>query len=158
VSFGNEVLRFSQESLSNAEKVLQMAALEVFNSVSVGSSVTGSQGTPVDTGTALNSWAVGGAAGVANAGAQMSSIKLGQLRELQNDAIYTRGLEEGRAVQRPAGWVRLTVANWQRIVSWAAQQLGNPSKANAAIPGRGTVRPQQSTRITPGTSASRRRW
>jgi hypothetical protein len=159
MSFSDDVLRFSEKTLADAERILQIAAEEVFNSLTVGSAVTLSQGTPVgETSFALNSWSVGGTNGPANGLQQIGTMKLGQVREIVGGAIYLRGLEEGRARQRPAGWVRLTIASWPRIVDWAAEQLVNPARVNAPIPGRTPMSPPSSTRRARGSSAGRRKW
>jgi hypothetical protein len=123
MSFADSVRRFSALTIDRQRQVMKIAAVEVGNSVSVGSLVTGSQGTPVDTGFARNSWGVDGSTGTAALTAALASIEPGESRTIVGGAVYLRGLEEGRAKRLPAGWVRLTIAQWPRIVSYALAQV-----------------------------------
>ena len=132
MSFSDDVARFVVKAETLERRALVLAANEVFRSVTYGSPITGSQGTPVDTGNAVESWYVrtGDAPALPSArgdlGAQrllLDTMQPGDTRSIINGAIYTRGLEEGRAKRKPAGWVRLTVAMWPRIVEWSRQQV-----------------------------------
>lgn len=128
MSFADDLSAFRALATDRQNQVISVAAVEVFNSVSVGSPVTGSQGTAVVTGFAAGSWYVAdGDAPAAGGGrvdtgaqlAELAGMQGGDLKSVIGGAVYLRRLEEGHQKQRPAGFVALTVANWERVVSHA---------------------------------------
>lgn len=123
MSFSSATRRQTDALARKLDQAAAIATLEMWNSVKDGSAVTGSQGTPRDTGFAINSWEIDGVAGPAGA-AVAASTKAGQVRTIRGGAIYLRGLEEGRARRRPPGWVRLTIAQWPAVRAWALRTVG----------------------------------
>jgi hypothetical protein len=113
VTFSGGIKRQTDALSRRLDQAARIAVLEMFNSVRDGSPVTGSQGTPVDTGFARNSWSL-----------STPDPRVGDVVTITGGAVYLRGLEEGRARQRPAGWVRLTIAQWPAVRAWALRQVG----------------------------------
>ena len=123
MTFSDGVRRQTDALTAKLDQAAAIATLEVFNSVRRGSAITGSLGTPVDFGFAVNSWAIDGVAGDAGT-AVASSTKAGEVRTIVGGAVYLRGLEEGRARRTPPGWVRLTIAQWPTVRAWALRMVG----------------------------------
>ena len=128
MSFADDVAYFATLARDRQERVLRVAATEVYNSVRVGSAVTGSQGTAVVTGFANESWRVevgdapavgGGRVSDADNQRALGSFQIGELRSIIGGAVYLKRLEDGHQKQRPAQWVALTIAQWPRIVAYA---------------------------------------
>lgn len=123
MTFSDAVRRWTDDRARRLDQAASIAVLEVWNSVRDGSAVTGSLGTPVDTGTALNSWAIDGVAGDAGT-AVAAATRAGEVRTIVGGVVYLRGLEEGRARRKPPGWVRLTVAQWPAVRAYALRLVG----------------------------------
>lgn len=123
MSFSTGIARQVAELERRMDQAAAIATLEVWNSVRSGSAITGSQGTPVVTGFARNSWSIDGVAGPAGAAVAFQT-RAGEVRTIRGGAVYLRGLEEGRARRTPPGWVRLTIAQWPAVTRWALRQVG----------------------------------
>ena len=160
MSFSGDVDRFVVGAHGLSDRALKIAAAEFANSLTVGSAVTGSQGTPVDTGFARDSWSCLGSIGPGGLEAAVGAMRPGDTREIVGGAIYLRGLEEGRARTRPAGWARLSTQMWPRIVAWAAQRAQGGGTANSAVPGGGSLRRRgpSTPRKPSNRSRGRRKW
>ena len=123
MTFSDGVRRQTDALTAKLDQAAALAVTEMLNSVKDGSAVTGSQGTPRDTGFARNSWACDGVDGD-GAAAVAAATKAGDVRTITGGAVYLRGLEEGRAKRTPAGWVRLTIAQWPAVRAWALARVG----------------------------------
>lgn len=126
MSFSDGVRRWTDDQQRKLDQAARIAVSEVVNSLTTGSTVTGSQGTPIKDGFAINSWSLDGQGegqpGGAYAAAQR--VRAGDVVTIRGGAVYLRGLEEGRAKRKPAGWVRLTLAQWPAVRDWALRQVG----------------------------------
>jgi hypothetical protein len=151
-AFTGDVLRFAERAKAINDQTVRIAALEVYNSLTTGSAVTGSQGTPVDTGFAINSWGVLGSVNGKGAAAELMKMRVGDSRTIEGRAVYLARLEDGHARRKPAGWVALTVRMWPRVVAWAVQQASGGATRSAAVPGGATLRRAAAITGTPRTS------
>ncbi len=113
MSFSDGIRRQTDALAAKLDQAARIAVLEMFASVRDGSPVTGSQGTPVDTGFARDSWTL-----------SHPDPRAGDVVTITGGAVYLRGLEEGRARRKPAGWVRLTIAQWPAVRAWALARVG----------------------------------
>ncbi len=124
------------------DAVQRGAATVVANAVAEGAPALGLPGTPVDTGFARSSWAVGvnGPPRFGTSGRRVDGAPVPPAPDLTaalvavgaedtvliaNNAEYIEPLEFGRSSQAPAGFVRLTVAAFPRIVSAVARRVGS---------------------------------
>lgn len=123
MSFSDGIRRQTDALKVKLDQAAAIAVTEMLNSVKEGSAVTGSQGTPRDTGFAINSWAVNGASGD-GADDAAKRVRAGDVVTITGGAVYLRGLEEGRARRKPSGWVRLTIAQWPAVRAWALARVG----------------------------------
>ncbi len=123
MSFAGSVNDWARRQQERLDQAAAIAVTEMLNSLKEGSAITGSQGTPVKDGFAINSWAVNGASGD-GADAAAKRVRAGDVVTITGGAVYLRGLEEGRARRKPAGWVRLTIAQWPIVKAWALRRVG----------------------------------
>ncbi|CAH9015416.1 coil containing protein [Vibrio phage 137E35-1] len=86
--------------------------------------------TPVDTGIARNGWTFGVGIQAEPQGDSLNAIvvaiepmKIGQLGYFINVVPYILALEYGHSKQAPAGMVRLSVNQWDRIVKKATREV-----------------------------------
>lgn len=123
MSFADGIARQVADLERRMDQAASIATLEMWNSVRRGSAITGSRGTPIDFGFAVNSWAIDGVAGESGT-AIATATRAGDVRTIRGGAVYLRGLEEGRARRTPPGWVRLTIAQWPAVRAWALARVG----------------------------------
>lgn len=137
-SFALQVGAWADKARGNAEQVVRKVGFEMFARVV--------QRTPVDTGRARGNWQVtlvtpasavvdrsdGGKKGSRPSGSLESSalaategysIKVAQTIWITNGLPYAPRLEYGWSSQAPAGMVRVTVAEFQGLVSALAGQV-----------------------------------
>lgn len=87
--------------------------------------------TPVDTGEARTGWSFGvGGEGTPSEGDTLNAIlvaiepmKVGQLGFFLNKVPHIIPLEYGHSKQAPSGMVRISVAQWDRVVAKAAREV-----------------------------------
>lgn len=123
MSFGDDVTRFRQKALEQANEARQAISLELFSRVV--------QRTPVDTGRARGNWQAsldspesaqierldkdGGGTINSIAGILFGSA-LANVLWLTNNLPYIQRLENGYSQQAPAGMVRTSVIDFENIV------------------------------------------
>ena len=128
--FTAQIAAFVEKANGNIDLVVRKIALDMFKSVIVKS--------PVDTGRFKGNWQVNigsvpagtvaiddkaGTATIAKVTAATMNLKAGQVIYLVNNLAYARRLEYGHSKQAPNGMVRLTIAQWNRVVEGAAASV-----------------------------------
>lgn len=128
--FTAQIAAFVEKAQGNIDLVVRKIALDMFKSVIVKS--------PVDTGRFKGNWQVNigsvpagtvaiddkaGTATIAKVTAATMNLKAGQVIYLVNNLAYARKLEYGHSKQAPNGMVRLTIAQWNRVVEGAAASV-----------------------------------
>ncbi|MGJ5032354.1 HK97 gp10 family phage protein [Bradyrhizobium sp. HKCCYLS2038] len=129
-TFTASIAAFVEKAKDNADLVVRKVALEMFTRVVIK--------TPVDTGRARGSWQVAigsvpagqvnhldktGAETIARVAAGTAPAKAGDVIYLVANLPYINALEYGHSKQAPNGMVRLTIMEWDRVVSNAAQAV-----------------------------------
>lgn len=110
-----------RKALADAQQVVRNTASGILTGVV--------QGTPEDTSTAIGDWQValdvtpeglvgqpdpGGATALAKGAATIATAKLGQNINIVNNQPYVEGLNAGRAVSKPSGWIEAAIDNATR--------------------------------------------
>lgn len=128
--FAAQIAEFVAKAKGNADLVVRKIALDMFARVIMKS--------PVDTGRFKGNWQCaigsvpagtvalddkGGTATIAKVTAAALGVKAGDVIYLVNNLEYARALEYGHSKQAPAGMVRLTISEFQGIVTKAATEL-----------------------------------
>lgn len=128
--FAAQIADFVAKAKGNADLVVRKVALEMFSRV-----ITKS---PVDTGRFRGNWQVAigsipggtlvlddkaGTATIARVTAVALGLKAGEVIYLVNNLAYALPLEYGHSKQAPSGMVRLTIAEFQGVVTAAAASL-----------------------------------
>lgn len=128
--FSAQIAAFVEKANGNMDIVVRKVALEMFSRVVIK--------TPVDTGRARGSWQVAigsvpsgmvnhldktgsGTIGRINSG--VAPAKAGDVIYLVANLPYINALEYGHSKQAPNGMVRLTILEWDRVVSNAAASV-----------------------------------
>jgi hypothetical protein len=129
-SFGLQLARFVEKAKTNTDVVIRKVAVEMLDRIV--------DRTPVDTGRARANWQTtigspamsptgaedkSGSSAKAAGGAVIASFNIGQTVWLSNALPYAGRLEYGSSLQAPAGMVRVTVAEFQGLVSSLAGQV-----------------------------------
>jgi hypothetical protein len=128
--FSAQIAEFVAKAKGNADLVVRKVALEMFSRVI--------QKSPVDTGRFKGNWQVaigslpagtleindkGGTATIARVTATALGVKAGDVIYLVNNLEYALPLEYGHSKQAPSGMVRLTILEFNGIVSQAAASV-----------------------------------
>lgn len=128
--FSAQIAEFVARAKGNADLVVRKVALDMFSRVI--------EKTPVDSGRAKSSWLVAinsiptgdpgtidksGAPSFARVNAEVVGLKAGDTIAMTSSLAYSRRLEYGWSKQAPEGMVRLTVLEFNGIVTQAASEL-----------------------------------
>lgn len=128
--FTAQIAHFVEKAKGNADLVVRKVALEMFSRVI--------QKSPVDTGRFKGNWQVNigsipagtlkledktGTATIAKVTAEALNLKAGEVIYLVNNLEYANALEYGHSKQAPNGMVRLTISEFNSVVSNAAQSV-----------------------------------
>lgn len=110
-----------RKALADAQRVVRNTATNILTGVV--------EGTPEDTSTAIGDWQVGvnqtpaglvdtpdpgGATAIAKGSAAIKAAKLGENINIVNNQPYVEGLNAGRAVSKPSGWIEGAIDNATR--------------------------------------------
>lgn len=129
---------FDKRLQTRMDEFVRFVAFEIAAGLIVGSDVSGSPGTPIDTGFARGCWYVcfgdvqpsnaavmldSGQSALDQATLTLIGAKTGQIIYILNHAEYIKALEYGHSQQAPAGFVRITAASGQRIVDYVAKRM-----------------------------------
>lgn len=120
MSFSDDIKRFRAKALKAADKIFRGSCLEVFGAII--------RRTPVDTGRLRGNWQCelnsipGGTVdaktdSLRGAQTKVAAIKITDSAYLINNLPYAQRIETGYSQQAPAGMVKVTIAEWNRIVS-----------------------------------------
>lgn len=137
-TFVRELEKRKIANLAVCDRIVQRVAIDCLESVQVGSTVTGSPGTPRTTGWAASHWHVGindasmPAAGeppkggtfdpsgsLQNGITQLLEMKVGDIAYLLNPVRYMWRLEYGWSTKAPSGFLRLTLAAAKELLARA---------------------------------------
>lgn len=141
--FTADLAKFEAVLRGRLDDLARRLGLAVAQSVTVGNDM--SPGTPVDTGFARNSWAVGFNGDVAprqppappkeakgksvdvtsfeDASSKMLEAKAGDIIWIESNCVYMGALEFGHSGQAPQGMVRLTLAALPQKVQQIVQEI-----------------------------------
>jgi hypothetical protein len=131
----------AKEELSNAHKELQAQLLSLFRTMTIETSNSIIEGSPIDTGRFRGNWQASTGTpvegtlfdfikkdekvnAVENVEARVGAMDLNTTVYLTNNLPYAEALEYGWSAQRPSGWVRADVAAAQAIVNEALKKIG----------------------------------
>jgi hypothetical protein len=125
--FTAQIAAFVEKAQGNIDLVVRKVALEMFTRVILKS--------PTDTGRFRGNWQVAigsipsgtlalddkaGTATIAKVQAEVLKLEAGQVIYLTNSLPYATRLEYGWSNQAPNGMVRLTIMEWNQVVSGAS--------------------------------------
>lgn len=123
MSFAKDIAKFNKKTMGNMEQVFRGTALDLYGRLV--------RRTPVDEGTARGNWQVqintppggtlnvkdpSGGTTISTGNGEIGKAKLGDSIFLINNLDYIQALEDGHSDQRPSGFVKITVAEYQSIV------------------------------------------
>lgn len=125
MSFTSDIEKFKDKVEVATEKTFRGSILEIFASII--------RRTPVKTGRARGNWQASlnryanlaifakPVAAITRARTTASKAKTSDTVYMVNNLPYIKELEEGSSLQAPAGMVRVTIAEWKRIVAKQAR-------------------------------------
>lgn len=128
-AFSLAIGKFCERAKGNAELVFRKVSIDMLSRVILRS--------PVDTGRFRANWQVGlaavgfrleeedpsGSKTIAMGTMRIEGIKLGGAVWISNSLPYALRLENGWSTQAPSGMVKVTIAEYQRLVSRAAAEV-----------------------------------
>lgn len=127
-SFAEQLGQFAEETMDKADSIFREIVMIVGETLV--------RLSPVDEGTFRGAWrfSIGaqdstvydtpdkdGAETIARMLAEVGNLTYGQVANIQNATIYGIPLEFGHSTQAPNGFLRITIARFQQIVSQAIQ-------------------------------------
>ena len=130
MKFSSDLANFARKTGISMDKVVRKISLDLMRDLVMG--------TPVDTGHARSNWFVGtnrdggidkamaknGSPSFARAAQFATALRAGGVFYITNNLPYIMRLEYGHSkVQAPLGWVRSTVANWQKTVDRVVREV-----------------------------------
>lgn len=130
MSFQSDIKKFTDKAEISAEKVFRGSALTIFRAVILR--------TPVDTGRLRANWQCSlnipsggeidgtdktGSGAISAAASKTNDAKLSDSIYLVNNLPYAQAIEDGHSQeQAPAGMVKTTISEWNRVVAEKARQ------------------------------------